>query len=263
MTGVRDIPFLALFIFYSLPLIVALCSFILKLKIGKRLLIASLRMTIQLGLVALYLEALFRLNHPLVTIAYLLLMIIVASVSSLTGSKLKPKRFLLPVGLAIALPQGIILVGFVVLAGGIEALGESRYLIPIGGMLLGNALRGTVIGLTRFWGGIRENRKQYEYALALGASRFQASAPWFRSAITEAISPTLATMATIGLVSLPGMMTGQILGGSDPSTAIKYQLAIMLAIFAGVFFSLLTALLASTPIGFDTWDRLDERIFRD
>lgn len=263
MTGARDIPLAALAVFFVLPVIVAVVARSLHLKLGRRILLGVARMTLQLTLVGLYLEFLFRWNQPAVTVAYLLVMVSVAAGSAITHSRLRARRLLAPVTAAIAVPQGLLLVMFVLLAGGRDSLTEARYLIPLGGMLMGNALRGVVIGLSRYWGGIRENRRQYEFALALGAGRFRASLPYFVGALRESVSPTLATMTTIGLVSLPGMMTGQILGGADPSTAIKYQLAIMLAIFAAIFFSVLTAVAASIPVGFDGFDRPHMDLFRE
>ncbi|WDP87896.1 MAG: ABC transporter permease [Desulfobacter sp.] len=92
-------------------------------------------------------------------------------------------------------------------------------------------------------------------------SQFQAIKPWVRQSIVSALTPTIASMATIGLVSLPGMMTGQILGGSLPIVAIKYQIAIMAAIFYTEFFSVALSLLFSLPKGFNSMNVLNLRIF--
>ena len=88
----------------------------------------------------------------------------------------------------------------------------------------------------------------------------QALAPYFRASIIAAINPILASMATIGIVSLPGMMTGQILGGSVPMVAIKYQIVIMLGIFYTQFFSVCLSLLFSIRIGFDEFDVLRKEL---
>ena len=114
----------------------------------------------------------------------------------------------------------------------LQNLFEAKYLVVIGGMLLGNSMRGNIIGTDNFYNSIISNEKRYLYHLAHGASQFEALLPYIRKSLIASFSPTIATMMTVGIVSLPGMMTGQMLGGSSPMLAIKYQIAIMVAIFA-------------------------------
>ena len=92
-------------------------------------------------------------------------------------------------------------------------------------------------------------------------SRIQALKPYFKESFLAAITPTIASMATIGLVSLPGMMTGQILGGSIPIVAIKYQIAIMFSIFYTEYFSTMLSVLFSLKVGFNELDVLNQNIF--
>jgi len=133
---------------------------------------------------------------------------------------------------------------------------DARYVITIGGMLLGNVLNGDIIGLTAFYKGIEENRNRVNFDLSLGATRFQAIKPYLKDAITASIKPTVASMATIGLVALPGMMTGQILGGSVPMNAIMYQIAIMLAIYVTRYINIMGAIMFSQNMMFDKKDQL-------
>ena len=143
----------------------------------------------------------------------------------------------------------------------IDNLFEAKYMIPIGGMLLGNCLRSIIIGLNNFYSGIKKDEKVYLYSLSLFSSRIQALKPYFKESIIASIAPTIASMATIGLVSLPGMMTGQILGGSIPIVAIKYQIAIMLSIFYTEYFSTILSVLFSLKVGFNELDVLNQDIF--
>ncbi len=99
---------------------------------------------------------------------------------------------------------------------------EARYLIPIGGMILGNSLSGNVLGIGEFYADIKRNENRYLYNLSLGASRYEALLPYIRKSLRSAVRPTLANIATAGVVFLPGMMTGQILGGVSPLLVIKY-----------------------------------------
>ncbi|MFO7847393.1 MAG: ABC transporter permease, partial [Balneolaceae bacterium] len=108
----------------------------------------------------------------------------------------------------------------------------------------------------------KENRERFQFFLSCGASRSEALYPFFQTALKKSANPTLASMATIGLVSLPGMMTGQILSGSSPMTAIQYQIMIMLAIFSGTILSVYLAIKLSNRAVFFDNDMLDESILK-
>jgi putative ABC transport system permease protein len=123
-------------------------------------------------------------------------------------------------------------------------------------MILGNMLSGNIVGLNHFFNNIRKMEKKYLAVLALGADRNEALLPYVRESIQAAVNPTLASIATIGLVSLPGMMTGQILGGASPVVAVKYQMAIMIAIFVTRMLSIYLALLLTKRTAFDAYDLL-------
>lgn len=98
-------------------------------------------------------------------------------------------------------------------------------------MLLGNSLSGNIVALQNLFTAFKERESEYHAAIALGASPHYATLPFVRAAMQKAFAPIMASMATTGLVTLPGMMTGQILGGVNPMVAIKYQLLILIAIF--------------------------------
>ncbi len=220
------------------------------------------RMTVQLLLVGFYLRFVFALNHLAINLAWLLIMIMVADGAALTGSGLRLRR--MGPALFIAVAVGT-LVPVLIFTGGIlrlDSLFEAQYLIPISGMVLGNCLRADIIGLRAFYGAIRKNRGACQLCLTEGATLHEMTRPWLRDALEAALAPTVATMATIGLVSLPGMMTGVILAGADPMTAVIYQIAIMIAIFSGTALTVLLAILLSLRSSFDPYGNLDERIFR-
>ena len=109
-------------------------------------------------------------------------------------------------------------------------------------------------------GAFETQKSEYEAAIALGASPTYASAPFVRNAMQKAMSPIMASMATTGLVTLPGMMTGQILGGASPMIAIKYQLMIMLAIFIMMSTSLAVALNLSLKVALTKEGRVKAKI---
>jgi len=252
--GARDIDIFALaYLFLGLiPVLWLAARF--RLAMNRTILWSSLRMTVQLSLVGLYLKYLFKFNLAWVNVLYILVMIAVASYSVLKSSRLDLSRLFGPVFVSILLPVGTVLLFINACVVRIENILDATYMIPVCGMLLGNSMRNNIIGLSNFYAGLKENEKTYLYTLALGASRLQALAPFFRAAVIASINPILASMATIGIVSLPGMMTGQILGGSIPMVAIKYQIVIMLGIFYTQFFSVCLSLLFSIRIGFDEYD---------
>jgi putative ABC transport system permease protein len=117
---------------------------------------------------------------------------------------------------------------------------EARYLIPLGGMILGNAMNAGSLAAQRFHDDLRDGREAVEAALALGATPAQATLRSFRKALQAGLTPTVNAMMIVGIVKLPGMMSGQLLGGSAPFAAAKYQIVVM---FMLAFGDGLTALL--------------------
>jgi putative ABC transport system permease protein len=261
--GAQDLSIFSLSALFIFLLPILYISQYLKLGINKSIILSMGRMCLQLSFVGLYLEFLFKLDSPWLNGAYLLMMISIACYSILKSSNLKVLIFFKPLFIALLIPFSIILLFFNGVVVHIDNLFEAKYLVPIGGMLLGNCLRSIIIGLTNFYSGLQKNEKEYLYSLSLFNNRIKALRPWFRESIVAAINPTLASMATIGLVSLPGMMTGQILGGSIPIVAIKYQIAIMVCIFYTEYFSVILSILFSLKTGFNDFDVLNTGIFQN
>lgn len=212
------------------------------------------RMTLQLIFVGLYLQVVFRLNHGWLNAAWLLVMITVADLSILKGAQLKMGRLTLGLFAALLIGTAVPLVIFVGVILRRPEILDARYVIPIGGMILGNCLRADIVGIRSFYQSIRSGQKAYELALSQGATVAEATRPYLRDSLYQALTPTVAMMANVGIVSLPGMMTGVILGGNDPLTAIGYQIAIMLSIFTGTSITVFLAIefslrKAFTPYG--------------
>jgi putative ABC transport system permease protein len=130
-------------------------------------------------------------------------------------------------------------------------------------MILGNCLRADIVGVRTFYEGIRGSEKAFLQSLAQGALLHEAIRPHVGKACRAALAPTVATMTTIGLVSLPGMMTGVILGGASPAIAIKYQIAIMISIFSGTAITLALGLWLTAKTSFTPFGPLDRTIFRN
>jgi putative ABC transport system permease protein len=208
-------------------------SMALQLGLGKSLAIASLRMVVQLLLIGFVLEWLFTQDNALVILAIALVMTAIAGIAAVNRTQ---RRFagiywhsLLSVLASSALVTGFAMVGII----RVQPWYDPQYLIPLLGMVLGNTLNGISLGLDRFMEGLATHRDQVETQLALGATRWEATHSRVRDAIRVGMIPTINSMMVMGLVSLPGMMTGQILAGANPIDAVRYQIVIIFMIAAG------------------------------
>lgn len=261
MSATTDIDFGRLAVGYGLLVFPLALMLWLRVAMIRDTLIAVLRMTVQLLFVGFYLQVVFRLNSVWLNAAWLLIMIAVADGSVIRGCGLRPRRFIMPLFAALligaAAPLAVLL-GPVLRRPGLL---DAQYAIPLGGMILGNCLRADIIGVKFFYQSVRDGERAFLLSLSQGAALHEALRPYLRDACRSALAPTVATIATIGLVALPGMMTGTILGGASPMVAIKYQILIMLAIFAGTSITLAAALFLTRRSAFSDFGMLDKSIF--
>ena len=232
-----------------------------KVPLVGKMLVGAVRMTVQLLLVGFYLQVVFDLNQPWLNAAWVLIMIGVADISIIRGAGLRVGKLALPLFAALLIGIVVPLLYFLGIILRQPALLEARFVIPIGGMILGNCLRANIIGIRGFYHSIRKSEKAFCQQLADGATLAEATRSPLQHALQEALTPTLATMATIGVVSLPGMMTGAILGGLNPMTAIQYQIAIMIAIFTGTAITVLLGVLWTQKAAFDEFGILKKDLF--
>lgn len=261
MNGAPDLSYISMIFIGLLMLIpLAVVSF-LKLGIAKNLLISVVRMAVQLFLIGFFLEYLFRFNNWAVNILWFMAMILAAVLSIMKSSKLKLNYFILPVFISMLISNFMVVLYFNKLIVQLDYVFEAKYIIAIGGMVLGNSLRANVVGLGDFYQSLRKDENLYFYKLSLGATKFEALLPFAKRSFIAALNPTIATMATMGIVSLPGMMTGQILGGSVPLVAIKYQIAIMVAIVVSTVLSILLSLLFTVRSSVDKSGVLKKEYF--
>lgn len=233
-----------------------------RTKLIKPTIISVVRMAFQLFLVGIYLELIFEYNSIWINLLWVFIMIFAASFTIITRSDLTLRHMFVPLITAIltnVLINGLIYSFLIV---GTDTIFSARYLIPIMGMVVGNSVNSSIIGIRKFYSSIYEQNEQYIYKLMCGANRREATFDYYRDAIIEAFNPVIASTATIGLIWLPGMMTGQILGGSNPAVAIKYQIIIVISIFAGSVITVFTALKLSERFAFNKRDLLDSKIFK-
>ncbi len=260
--GAVDLGILNLTFYYSLLIIPLGLMLWLKIPMVGKTIIAVVRMTLQLAFVGLYLQVVFKINSPWLNSLWLVVMIVVADLSIIRGAGLHLFRFLVPLFCALVIGTAVPLIPFVGPLLNHSNLMDAQYVIPIGGMILGNCLRADIIGIKHFYDSMRKSEKVFLHSLAQGARLNEALRPYLRDACQAALMPTVATIATIGLVALPGMMTGVILGGANPVTAIKYQIAIMIAIFTGTAITVVMAILMTIRTSFTPYGVLDKRSFK-
>ncbi len=258
----RDISYLSLGLCLLLAAVPLGIFLAFRVKMARDTIISLTRMVGQLALVGIFLEYLFELDSGWVNLGWVGAMLVFASLSVIGSGRLSRRRFVLPVLSSLALSTLSVLLYFNAVVMRLEDVLSARYFIVVAGMLLGNSLGGNIIGVSHFYRSIQRDSNRYLYSLALGANRFEALSPYFRKALAEGLRPTVANMATIGLVFLPGMMTGQILGGSSPVTAIKYQMAIMVMIFVSVTLSISLTVLLTVRSSFDPYGMLRREVFR-
>ncbi|MBD2625739.1 ABC transporter permease [Trichormus variabilis] len=252
-----QLGFSALFILINIAL-----SWILNLGLGKNLLIASVRMVVQLLMVGYILQWVFTLRNPVLIICVAFAMTIMAVISSVNRTR---RRFnSIYWNNFISLLCGSFLVTGFTVSGiiQVEPWYDPQYLIPLLGMILGNALTGTSLTLERFTEDLISRREQIEALLTLGATRWEAAHQTIREALRVGMIPTINSMMVMGLVSLPGMMTGQILAGASPSDAIRYQIVIIFAQASGTAISTMGVVLLAFLALFNQKHQMTDALFK-
>lgn len=199
------------------------------------ILLASVRMTLQLVLIGHVLVYIFDYPSPFYTIIFVALMeaFAIFNIFSRVKEEISTNlKKIIAISMIIGTVSSMLYFLFIVIR--ITPWYNPRYFIPITGMLIGNSMTGISLGVSRLISGINSNKNLVESALMLGASPKLAVKEIVDDAFDAAVLPTINSMLGMGIVFLPGMMTGQILAGLSPISAIKYQITIMLGILGSV-----------------------------
>lgn len=199
-----------------------------KVGLEKVLLIGTLRTFVQLSAMGFLLNKIFSQNSWPFMVVLLLLMILVAGWEGARRQKDLRIPHLFPIlSGAILLTTTLILLSILSFILKVEPWYYPYAMIPIGGMIIGNALNTATLGVNRFVGEMALRKDEVEMMLSLGAPPKAAAQDAFRISVKAAMIPTINAMMMVGLVQLPGVMTGQILAGVDPLIAVRYQIMIM------------------------------------
>jgi len=220
-------------------------SILFGLKVHRSLLVAAIRMVVQLALVGLVLTTLFSVVSPLWTGVTALGMVLFAGHEAAQRQDRRLSGWWsYGLGTGCMMMSSVMVTVFALMT----ALRpnpwyDPHYAIPLLGMILGNCMTGVGLGLNTLTTSLASRRASVEAQLMLGATRQIAAAPVTREALRSALIPTINSMAATGVVSLPGMMTGQILSGVPPAEAVKYQILVMFLIAGGTGLGAVTAVL--------------------
>ena len=244
----------------ALLVVVVAASASLELGLESRLVVSALRCATQLMvLCAFVLEPLFQKNSPALICGYLCLIIALASREASARLTYAYEGVYAHFFLAFAVGAGCVIAYAASLVLALEPFYDAKYLIPVSGMVVGNVLTSTALGANAFLTDLAEGSDRVELRLARGASWREAALPALRRAMTGALTPTLNSMAVMGLVMMPGMMTGQMLGGQPPLVAGGYQVMIMyLVTAAGCVTTGLLLFCVSNAV----FDQADHRLLR-
>ena len=253
-----ELSIIDLMIAASLVVLLAVLSMRLQSNISRQLLIASVRTALQLALIGLVLKVLFE-NASLVWVTILaFIMLLIAGREVMVRQEYRFKGWW---GYAMGTFSMFLSSFAVTIFALIVILGDDpwytpQYAIPLLGMLLGNTMNGIAIAMDRLTHTAWEQRQVIEARLMLGERWDGAISDYRRQAIRSGMIPIINAMAAAGVVSLPGMMTGQILAGAAPMDAVKYQILIMFLIAAGTGLGTLVAVGLGSKHLFDERQRL-------
>jgi putative ABC transport system permease protein len=242
----------------TLVLLLALLSMYMRTGVSRQLLVAAVRTTLQLTLIGLVLKALFANAQPGWVALLSLSMLLIAGREVMARQE---RRFRGWWGYAIGTVSmflssfAVTIFALVVILNNVPWY-SPQYAIPLLGMLLGNTMTGISIAMDRLNQAAWDQRSIIEARLMLGERWDVAVAEYRRKAIRSGMIPMINAMAAAGVVSLPGMMTGQILAGTAPVEAVKYQILIMFLITAGTGLGTLVAVSIGSRHLFDQRQRL-------
>ncbi|MFQ5469060.1 MAG: iron export ABC transporter permease subunit FetB [Gammaproteobacteria bacterium] len=242
----------------SLVLLLAVVSVLMQLGVGRSIIIAAIRTTVQLMLIGLVLKVLFD-NAAFVWVFLMAAVMLLVAGYEVTARQRKRFTGFWGIGLGTL---SLFISTFAITILALLLVIESKpwyapqYAIPILGMMFGNTMNGIALGLDSVTHSTWQQRKVVEAKLMMGYDWKTAMRDIRRDSTRTGLIPIINAMAAAGIVSLPGMMTGQILAGAAPMEAVKYQILIMFMIATGTGFGTILAVTVASRRLFDNRERL-------
>ncbi|MBT4289484.1 MAG: iron export ABC transporter permease subunit FetB [Deltaproteobacteria bacterium] len=242
----------------SLIIFLSVFSFLGRLKIEKQLLVSAIRTTVQLMSIGYILKFIFTQNNMILIILISLVMLFIGAreINARQKRKMKGVKYFFISSFSMFVSSFLLTILTLYFIIETTPWYEARYAIPLLGMLLGNTMTGIALSLNFLIDTTIKNKQIIEQRLLLGQNKKEVLLDIRKDAIRNGMIPTINSMATAGLVSLPGMMTGQILAGNPPVTAVMYQILIMFLICGGTGFGVFITVLWVSDNFFDTRLRL-------
>ncbi|KAF9192406.1 hypothetical protein BGZ50_008537 [Haplosporangium sp. Z 11] len=210
------------------------------------------------------LQNIFDAENPILVILMALLLITLGAYEAVFNTSKRRHKYMFP-SVLVSMGCSCLIIGTfgTRLAMGVDPLHSPKEFIPVLGMLLGNTMTGIALGLDQCLSQMSENKEKIELYLSMGAGRWEACRPVAVDAMRRAMMPTVNQMSIIGLISIPGMMTGQLIAGASVMNAAKSQMIIMFLISGAAAFGTLSSVLICLRVCFDSSDRLrPERIIK-
>ena len=241
--GTIDISYMNLLVGLLLLLIPIYYVWRYETRLVKPMCVGAVRMVVQMLFIGVYLRYLFEWDNPLINLLWVCVMVYIATETALSRTKVRRGVLMMPLIVGFIVASILIGLYFLGIVLRLNNVFSAQYFIPIMGT---------------FYSTLQREQNLYYYLLGNGASRSDALQPFVRQAIVKSFSPTIANMAVMGLVSLPGTMIGQILGGSSPNVAIKYQIMIVVITMSASMVSLIIAICLSSKRAFDSYGRLKD-----
>ena len=230
--GIIEIGPFQLALCLGFVLLAGVTSVVHRLGLGRDLLIGTIRTFAQLFLMGYVLKFVFELEILWLVLGMFTVMI-AAAVHTIRGRvKERSVPFVIPTFVSMLFTYSLVSITVTGVIVGARPWWTPQYFIPLAGMIAGNSMTAISICLERLFSDLRTRRSQVEMKLALGADFREASQEILAGAVRAGMIPSINSLMAVGLVSLPGMMTGQILSGTDPLIAIRYQIVVMLMLVA-------------------------------
>ena len=223
----------------ALVAVAALVSVWQRADLERDIAIATVRSFVQLTAIGYVIKLIFDQNKLIFVIALIAAMVVFGAVTARHRARRVPHAFW-PLLIALAL-AGATTLALVVALGVFKA--KARYLVPVGGMVIGNAMTAAAVALNRLGDDVAEAATQIEATLALGATSSQAMRPILRRSLRSGMIPLIDSTKTTGLIFFPGTMVGMLLAGASPINAVRLQLILLYALLGSVALAALTATL--------------------
>lgn len=223
----------------ALVLVAMLVSLWQRADLERDIAVATIRSLVQLTAIGYVIKLIFDQNSLIFVFALLTAMVLFGAITAQHRAQLVPNPFW-PLVIALTL-AGATTLGLVVALGVFKP--QARYLVPVGGMVTGNAMTAAAVALNRLGDEVAQGRAQIEATLALGATARQAIRPVLTRSLRSGMIPLIDSTKTTGLIFFPGTMVGMLLAGAAPVNAVRLQLVLLYTLLGSVSLAALTAVL--------------------